>query len=189
MVTFEQFFNSEIKARLIKFFIYNPENSFEAKEIGARLNLTPNSLKKHLQDLTDEGFLRSRSIKSVKSYSLETKCSYLKELRDLVLQFSAASHTKLLKNIKKIGVVKLAILGGVFLNTDKSRVDIFIVGDKIKEAQFNKFLKNLEAEVGKDLSYSTMSLSEFKYRMDMFDRFVRDVLEFPHEKIINKLKL
>ena len=189
MVTFEQFFNSEIKARLIKFFIYNPEDSFETREIATKLNLSSSLIKKHLQDLVDDGFLRSRSIKSVKSYFLELKCIYLKELRDLVLQFSAASHSKLLKDIKKIGVVKLLILGGVFLNTNKTRVDIFIVGNKIKEAQFKRFLKNLEAEVGKDISYSIMSLSEFKYRMDMFDRFVRDVLEFPHEKLINKLKI
>ncbi len=189
MVTFEQFFNSEVKARLIKFFIYNPDDSFETKEIASKLNLTTNSIKKHLKDLVDEGFLKSRTLKTVKLYFLESKCLYLKELRDLVLQFSAASHTKLLKDIKKIGLIKLLILGGVFLNTNKTRVDIFIVGNKIKEAKFKKFLRNLEAEVGKDISYSIMTLSEFKYRMDMYDRFVRDILEFPHEKLINKLKI
>ncbi len=189
MVTFEQFFNSEVKARLIKFFIYNGDLSFEPKEIAERLNLKLNVVKKYSQALVEEGFLKSKTIKSKKSYMRDPKCLYQKELRDLVLEFSAASHKKLLRDVKKIGVVKLAILGGVFLNVEKFRVDIFIVADKIKESQFKKFLKNLEAEVGKEISYAIISTVEFKYRMDMFDRFTRDVLEFPHEKIINKLKI
>ncbi len=189
MVTFEQFFNSDIKARLVKFFIYNSSGSFEVKDIAQRLELKSNSIKKYLQELVDAGFLRSRKIKSSKIYSQDPRCPFKKELKDLVLQFSAASHEKLLKEVKKIGTVKLVVLGGVFLNTDRFRVDIFIVADKLKEAQFKKFLKKLEAEVGKEISFATMTTKEFKYRTDMFDRFVRDVLEFPHEKIVNKLKV
>jgi len=189
MVTFERFFNSDIKARLVKFFVYNSGNSFSGREIAKRLNLNSNSIRKHLQSLVDDGFLRSRTVKSQKTYSKDAKCPYYKELRDLVLEFSAASHEKLLNDVKKIGVVRLVILGGVFLNAEKVRADIFIVADKIKEKQLEKFLKNLEAEVGKEITYATMGKVEFKYRMDMFDRFVRDVLEFPHEKLINKLKV
>jgi len=34
-----------------------------------------------------------------------------------------------------------------------------------------------------------MNVQDFKYRKDMFDRFVLDILEFPHRKLINKLKI
>ncbi|MBI3671645.1 hypothetical protein HY249_02520 [Candidatus Azambacteria bacterium] len=189
MVTFERFFNSEIKARLIKFFIYNAHTAFLAEDMAKRLDLKPRSIRGALQELVDDGFLKSRTIRSTRSYARDFKCPYQKELRNIVLQFSAASHDKILENIKKIGAVKLAILGGVFLNAEKFRVDIFIVVDKPNESKLQKFLKSIEAEVGKEISYATMSMAEFKYRMDMFDRFVRDVLEFPNEKIINKLKV
>ena len=189
MVTFEQFFNSDIKARLVKFFIYNSTATFETKEIADRLNIKTVHIKKYLQELVDAGFLKSRKIKTIKTFTQDLRCPYRKEIRSLVLQFSAASHDKLLKEVKKIGSIKLVVLGGVFLNTDKFRVDIFIVADKLKGAQFKKFLKNLEAEVGKEISFATMNTKEFQYRTDMFDRFVRDVLEFPHEKLINKLKV
>ena len=51
------------------------------------------------------------------------------------------------------------------------------------------FLRSLEAEVGREIRLSIMDKEEFEYRYGMFDRFVRVMLEGPHEKIINKLGL
>jgi len=50
-------------------------------------------------------------------------------------------------------------------------------------------LRSIESSVGKELHYVLMNTHEFKYRREMFDRFVLDVLEFPHRKLINKLKI
>jgi len=83
----------------------------------------------------------------------------------------------------------LLVLGGIFLNTDNSRLDLFIVGDGIKQPKVNSFLKNLESEVGKEIGFAVMNTKEFYYRYHMFDRFVHDILEKPNEKLINKLRL
>jgi len=48
-------------------------------------------------------------------------------------------------------------------------------------------VKNLEAEIGREVSYVMMSSEEFKYRMDMMDRFLMDFMEGPHDEIINKI--
>jgi len=48
-------------------------------------------------------------------------------------------------------------------------------------------LAELESEVGKEIQYAFMETKEFEYRYQMFDRFVRDIFEKPHEKLINKL--
>jgi len=189
MVTFDNLFNSESKARIIKLFIYNSENAVSAKDVALRLNLGPRSVQKPIQELVESGLLRSKTTKGTKLFYVDQRCYFFKDLRTLVLKFAPVSFDKLTEDIKKIGSIKVVILGGVFLNTEKFRVDIFIVADKIKEGLFRKFLDNLEAEVGKEVTYATMSTKEFKYRMDMFDRFVRDILEFPHEKLINKLKI
>jgi len=96
--------------------------------------------------------------------------------------------------ILKLGRIKLALVSGVFLNnnenvSDNSTADLFIVGDEINKEKLRKFLKSLEAEVGREVKLSIMDKEEFDYRYGMFDRFVRVLLESPHEKIINKLGL
>ncbi len=189
MITFEQFLNSEIKARLVKFFVLNPSNAFSSKEIARRLNLKTSEVTKALKDLVESGIVKLRSIKSEKFYQAETRSVFWNDLKNLVLKFPVVSHDKLLNDIKKIGVVKLAILSGVFLNTEKYRVDLFLVVDRLKENQFKRLLEKIEQSIGKEISYSLMNTKEFRYRQDMFDRFIRDILEYPHEKLINKLKV
>ena len=75
------------------------------------------------------------------------------------------------------------------LNLDNSHADLLVVGDKIKSAKFDRFLKELEAEVGREINCALMTTKEFYYRYNMYDRFVRDILDFKHEKLINKLKI
>ena len=87
--------------------------------------------------------------------------------------------------------MKLVVLSGVFLKPDRelSRTDLLIVGDYVSEKRFQGFLKQLEAEVGCEIQYSLLSSEEFEYRHKMMDRFLRDILERPHEMLINKLKV
>lgn len=61
-----------------------------------------------------------------------------------------------------------------------------IVGDNIKKQSIEKFLVVTESELGKMLRYSVMDTKEFRYRMNVYDRFLRDLLEHDHEKLINK---
>ena len=83
--------------------------------------------------------------------------------------------------------MKLAILAGVFIDQANSRADLLLVADGIRKTRMKSFIQRLEAEVGKELNYVAMSSQEFRYRRDMYDRFLRDMLEFPHQTIINKL--
>ena len=89
----------------------------------------------------------------------------------------------------------MAVISGVFFNNKDSlgalgsEVDLFIVGDDINKKRLRLFLKSLEAEVGKEIRFGLMEKEEFEYRYGMFDRFVRVLLDGPHEKLINKLGL
>ena len=184
-MTFEQFCNSETKSRLIKFFIYNGAQFYHISDIAKQLGVKARSIRGDLLKLLDAGFLKSRSA----HFSVNYKFPYFSELKELVLKFPAVSDETIVKEAQKIGAVKLMIVAGVFLNSSKSRADLLIVGDKISEKKFARFLRSIESSVGKELHYVLMNTHEFKYRREMFDRFVLDVLEFPHRKLINKLKV
>ena len=112
------------------------------------------------------------------------------ELRDLVLKSLPAEKDDMIERINRLGKIKLAVISGIFINKenlDPLIADLLIVGDYIDSRKLRSFLKSLEAEVGKEVKYSVMDKEEFQYRLAMFDRFVRVILEAPHEKLINKL--
>jgi hypothetical protein len=91
--------------------------------------------------------------------------------------------------VRKIGNIKLLVLGGIFRNNEADGADLLIVGDKINSRKLTTFLKDLEAEVGKELNCASMSAKEFNYRYDMYDRFVRDLINENKDVLINKLNL
>lgn len=129
-------------------------------------------------------------------YVLNPNFEFFQELKELILKASPAEKDRLVRRIYKLGRIKLALLSGIFLSNadggaayDNSVADLFIVGDEISKERLRSFLKALEAEVGREIRLSIMDKEEFEYRYGMFDRFVRVLLEGPHEKIINKLGL
>lgn len=184
IMMFEQFFNSPIKARLVKFFVYNHNKFFDINDIAGRLDLSAGKLKSHLKELKKAGFLKS---KSAHSFSISYKFPYLNEVKGLVLKFPPVSDEFLVQEAKKMGQVKLLIAAGMLVHAQKARTEIVIVGDRIAEKKAERFLRSVEAQAGKELRYVLLTNEEFLYRKKMFDRFVLDVLELQHKKVINKL--
>ena len=123
-------------------------------------------------------------------YGLNRDFEFFSELRDLILKSPMSEKRDLVERINKLGKIKLAIISGIFLDkeiNDPLTVDLFLVHDYLDRRKLTQFLKNLEADVGTEVKFATMEKEEFKYRLSMFDRFVRVLLEGPHEKLINKL--
>ncbi len=53
----------------------------------------------------------------------------------------------------------------------------------------NPSLRANALQIGKELNYSVLPTKEFLYRLRMRDKFIRDILDYPHEKILNKLDI
>jgi len=129
------------------------------------------------------------------AYSLNPGFEFFTELKSLILKSSPAEKNKMVKKILGLGKIKLAVTSGVFINENNGTdvydtvADLFVVGDDINKNKLRTFLASLEAEVGKEIKFTLMEKDEFQYRHGMFDRFIRVLLEGPHEKIINKLGL
>lgn len=187
--TLDALFDSPVRVRLLKLFLFNPERNFDAKTAAGILNIATGLITKHLKKLSQTRFIVSKKIDGKQIFKTNKNFIFYEELRELIAKASPASKEKMLKCLKSLGKIKLAVLAGIFLNLDNSHADLLIVGDKIKSSKFDRFLKELEAEVGKEINCALMTSKEFYYRYNMYDRFVRDILDFKHEKLINKLKI
>lgn len=209
----EKLFESVPRARILRLFMQNRSGFFTFPEITKRTKVRPAAAKKELVKLMKIGVIKRKvaafreeivkkarskkkpspiriKLRKAKVYYANPAFRFLPELSDLVVKASAASRKKLLRQVKRLGNVKLAVLSGVFVqNNGNSRADILIVGDGLKKRKLDNFFSQLESEMGKTLSYTIMDTNEFKYRLDMYDRFLRDILEYPHDKLINKLRV
>lgn len=128
-------------------------------------------------------------------FMLNQDFEFFSELRSLILKSSAGEKEKLINKVTNLGRIRLAVISGIFLSDPDSinqydaPADLFIVGDDINRAKLRNFLSSIEAEIGTEIKFTLMDKEEFDYRYGMFDRFVRVLLEGPHEKIVNKIGL
>lgn len=183
----ESLFGSKEKARILRFFLQNPEPSFEFNEIIKKNMLNSAKAKSELSGLAKIRFILVRTKKGKSSYQLNQTFDFYPELKNLIAKSNVYPQCKSLARIGKIGNIKLAVISGVFINYAKSKADMIIVGDAVSKARLNNLMESLEAEIGKEINFVLMTMDEFKYRLNMLDKFVLEFLEGPHEEVINKI--
>jgi len=99
----------------------------------------------------------------------------------------AAEHP-MAKGFRGLGKVELALLTGQFTRDEQSGIDVLIVGD-INQAKADKFMAELEQAENKELRYAILPLDNYRYRVQINDRFISNVLEAKKQVIINTQEL
>lgn len=208
----EKLFESIPKVRILRLFMQNPDSILTLEEIPKRTQVRLSVCRKELEKLKKIGLVKDKiaTIREKVEKNSRSKNKHVKiiskfkkkrvfwankdfdlfnELKELITKSSTASKDRILKQIKKVGRVKLLVLSGVFIGHENARTDLLIVGDDIIKRKLDTFLLQTESELGKPVQYTLMETDEFKYRLGMYDRFLRDILEYPHEKLINRLDI
>jgi len=183
----EHLFGSRERARILRFFLQNPEQQYSFSEIVKKNMIRSNPAKTELLNLVRIKFVFARTKKGKKYYQLNQEFNFYPELKNLIAKSNVYPQCKSLGKISKIGNIKLAVISGVFISYHKSKADMIIVGDAISKNKLRNLMNNLEAEIGREINFVLMTMDEFKYRLNMLDKFVLEFLEGPHEEIINKI--
>jgi hypothetical protein len=202
MEILERLFGSSVKVKVMKLFLFNPEQLLEKSEIMKKTKSSAASIQKELKGLCDMGLVKKRIfIKSsqtktgktkkqkIQGFILNPTFKYLNNLKNLLINNEPFNHNEILRKINKVGKIKLIVISGLFIQNEDSRLDLFVVGDDIKERIVKAVISKMEAEIGKELRYACFNTADFKYRYGVCDRLVRDVFDYPHEVVVDRIGL
>ncbi len=177
-------FGGEAKVRIMRLFIFNPNASFTSSEVSARVKEKPSSTRRELRNLSKAGLIKRRS----KGYVLDHSYPYLTALGNFLIDATPLTEKEIVKKVSRsANNLKLVLISGVFLHDKDSRVDLLVVGDHIKQAKLRSVMSSIEAELGKELRYAAFETQDFNYRYSIYDKLIRDILDYNHQKILNKL--
>ena len=185
----DKLFGSAGKVKVMKLFIYNPDQFFDMKTIADRTRLSSEHARKETTLLSKIGLIKSKGGSGNKKYFLNEIFPYIKQLRELMTHTITASHDDIVKKIAKTCKLKSVVLSGLFIGRSESRADMLIIGNQFNKTAFTKCMKNIEAEMGRELSYAILETEDFKYRLSVGDRLVRDVLDYPHQIAYDRIGL
>lgn len=196
-------FDSLARVKMMRLFILNPTTPFSKKDIMLRSQVTPHAVAKETnllvrsQLIVRKTFTRSSTRKrGDKSVVVKTRLHgwefnphfpYARLLKELLVEGAEFTPDVIARKFRTIGRVRLLLISGIFINSDLSRVDILIVGEHLKKNVITSVLKSIESEVGRELKYAVFDTDDFKYRISIYDKFVRDVLDSKHIKVVDKL--
>lgn len=173
------------RVKLMRLFLLNPKSLFSKKYIVKRSRVSSNIARKEINLLFSVGFIKKQGT----NWLYDNSFKYGRELERLLVSSDSLDKKVITGNFKKTGRVKLLLLSGIFIKSKDSTVDLLIVGDKMKKGKIEEEIKKLEAEIGAELTYSIFDTKDFLYRLDMYDKLVRDIIDFPHEVLIQGKEL
>jgi hypothetical protein len=191
MELLDMLFGGAAKVKILKLFIMNPNAVFSMAEASKRAKLSKAALTSELRKLKVLGFVKEKSTlegkRKVKGWQLNDTFPLLHPLGALLATDQAVSKGRLLKRFSGVGKLKLVLIAGAFLHRNDSRADLLIVGDSLKPSKIDTAIRTLEADMGKELSYAVCDTENFFYRLYARDRFIRDILDYPHEVLFDRI--
>ncbi len=190
METLSKLFGSEVKVKVIKLFLFNSDHVYDINDISDRVKAEKTKVRREVGVLEKMGLIKRRATnkgRSGQGFILNTSFPYLLPLQNFLVNTEPLQPNEIIKKIGKLGSIKLIVVAGVFIQEPESRADMLIVGDGVKKANLENTMKILESEIGKELRYAYFTTEDFKYRLSMFDKLTRDILDYPHKKVLNKL--
>lgn len=195
----EKIFGSVPKVKMMKMFLFNPDINFEKGDITRKAKITAAAFNKEIKSLEDSGMVKKKVVSSLSRtkkrktkktyYVLNNEFRFLSQLQNLLINNEGLQATDITKRLNKTGKVKMIIISGVFIQADDSRVDLLLVGDEIKDRSVKTAIQNMEADIGKELRYTVLKTDDYKYRYNVCDKLIRDILDYPHEVIVDRIGL
>ncbi len=167
----------------MRLFIFNPDSSYSLDTVTKRTLEKRSLVVRELRSLIKAGLIKRK----IKGFALDKTYPYLNALEHFLIDASPVIAKEITKKLSRTGALKLVLISGIFIHEDECRIDLLVVGDKIRKTALNTAISSLEAQLGKELRYSYFETPDFNYRLRMYDKLVRDILDYPHQKIVNKL--
>lgn len=203
-----QLFGGAARVKVMRLFLFNEDKFFSPEDVASKTRLTKTTIQKELRALEKIGMIKKRdkpktATKTTKKkddktkkttsrsrateYEMSPRFVYTESLRQLLSLNDPLAHKDISERLKRAGKLRLVIVTGVFIGQPTERVDLLIVGDSLRKAEVERALTSIETDIGREITYSYFETDDFLYRMSVKDRLVRDILEYPHERIIDKL--
>jgi hypothetical protein len=208
----DQLFGSKTRVKLLQLFFSNPNRSFYVREMTRKIDEQINSVRRELSNLLSIGIIKSNADNNRLYYEVDQEYEYYQPLAMIfgglqsapIPEKSSKKPSKeqpetpviadvipehpLAKSIRGTGHIELAFLTGQFTRDDLSGIDLLIVGDT-NQSKIENFIQELEKAEKKELRYTVMPMETYKYRIQINDRFIGNVLAAKKQVIINTRNL
>ncbi len=182
-------FGSSDRLKLLRLFLFNRDEAYSLEDVVERTKITSSAAKAEIIRLQNIGLLRRVGGGKKASYRIDTRFEHFDALDAFIRTTTVINPAALVSSIKRAGPLHLVLLSGSFTGAMDSGLDLLVVGEKLEERALARAVAGLEAELGREIRYASFTTEDFRYRLGVYDRLIRDVLDYPHRLLVDKIGL
>lgn len=190
----EQLFGSRTRARLLGLFLENADRAFFVREVARRVDAQLNAVRRELKNLLDVGIIiendgsDEEKGEKKKFYQANTTFPLFEDLRNVMRKVGILMNKSLVEGLQQKGDVQLVLLTGRFVDAPAIPTDVLIVSDCTPEV-VAAAIADFERDLGREVNYTSLSLTEYRYRKDVGDRFLVTIFQEKHAILFEDPKI
>lgn len=199
-----RFVGNTTRAKLLRLFFFNQTQSFTLPQAARRVGINPKAVAKEISFLEKLNLVRrgrlmitlangtKRAVGGKQREPVWTRnetFKYTPPLSKFVHEVSPVHYKNIIVGLRRSGRVAAIILSGSFMGDDTRPADLIIAGDSLNESRLEIAVRALERSLGREIRYAAFTTPEFRYRMTIQDRLLRDTLDYPHLVLLDKTRL
>lgn len=190
----EQLFGSRTRARLLGLFLENADRSFFVREVARRVDAQLNAVRRELKNLLDVGIIvendgsDEEKGEKKKFYQANTTFPLFEDLRNVMRKVGILMNKSLVEGLQEKGDIFLVLLTGRFVDAPLIPTDVLIVSDCTPEV-VAAAIADFERDLGREVNYTSLSPTEYRYRKDVGDRFLTTIFQEKHAILFEDPKI
>lgn len=199
-----KFMSSVSRAKVLRVFFLDQSGAFTAPLAAKRAGVPLGATLKEIKTFEKWGILKTGRFsitlangsarvvggkQKEEAWMLNPSFKHSSALSKFVHEVSPVHYNSVLKGLKGAGRFVVVVLSGSFVGDPSRPADLLVAADGLNEGRLETAVKALERQFGREIRYAAFSAPEFRYRMTIQDRLIRDTLDYPHLVLLDKTRL
>ncbi len=199
-----QFVGGATRAKLLRIFVLDQSGVFTISRAAKRSGVSAAIVAKEIKLLEKWGVIRSVEVaitlsnsskrvvagkQTERAWAFDPKFSYATALARFIHEVSPMRYKEILSSLKRTGRLAVVVLSGSFMGDPSRPVDLVVAVDALNEKRLEQVVRALEPKFGREIRYAVFSTPEFRYRLTVQDRLLRETLDYPHHILLDKTRL
>ncbi len=199
------FIGNKERAQLMRVFVFNPSEVVSLAAAAKRAGISSKAAMRELKMLEKIGLVKKgrsfavvlangtkRVVQSKQREDLWMLNKDFKQLRGVsgfIHETSPVKFDNIVGALRPGGKISAVILSGAFMGDPTRPADLIVAADPLNERKLETAIRQLEPQFGREIRFAAFSTPEFRYRLTIQDRLIRDTLDFPHLVLLDRTRL
>lgn len=192
------------RAKLLRVFLFNETKAFTLKDAAKSASVPTKTAQKEIGALLKVGIIKKGQLSIMlangtnrviqgkqkePAWTVNNSFKHIQALSKFVHEVAPAPYRKVVTALRETGRLSAIVLSGAFMGDPTRPIDLLVAADTIKEDRLERAVKTLELMFGREIRYAVFTTPEFRYRLTIQDRLIRDTLDYPHLALLDKTNL